>query len=86
MACQHLATVKDVEPSSPNACPECLAMGDGWVNLRVCLECGHVGCCNASKNKHATAHHRQSGHPIVQSHQPGETWRWCYVDEQFIRA
>ena len=59
-------------------------MGDVWVHLRLCLSCGHVGCCDSSKNKHATAHFRESGHPIVQSHQPGETWRWCYVDETYL--
>ena len=84
MACEHVATVKDVEPSSPDSCPECLAMGDGWVNLRVCLECGHVGCCNASKNKHATAHHHSTGHPVIQSYMPGEAWRYCYVDDAML--
>jgi len=84
MACEHLATVKDVEPSSPDACPECVARGDGWVNLRVCLECGHVGCCNASKNKHATAHHHSTGHPVIQSYMPGEAWRYCYIDDAML--
>jgi MFS family permease len=84
MACQHLGSVKDVEPSSPDSCPECSALGDGWVNLRVCLECGHVGCCNASKNKHATLHHHATGHPVIQSYMPGEAWRYCYVDDAML--
>jgi uncharacterized UBP type Zn finger protein len=56
-------------------------MGDGWVNLRLCLACGNVGCCDGFKNKHATAHNGETGHPVIQSHMPGETWRFCYVEE-----
>lgn len=59
-------------------------MGDSWVHLRICLVCGHVGCCDSSKNKHATQHFHESGHPIVASFQPGEEWAWCYVDEVYI--
>jgi MFS family permease len=84
MACEHLALVKDVVPSSPDACPACVALGDTWVNLRVCLECGNVACCNASKNKHATAHHAASGHTVIQSFMPGEAWRYCYVDDAML--
>lgn len=56
-------------------------MEDSWIHLRVCAECGHVGCCDASKNKHATRHFHATGHPIIRSYEPGETWGWCYVDE-----
>ena len=78
--CPHLDTIK-VTQTHTRVCEECVRMGDSWVHLRLCLECGHVGCCDSSKNKHATKHFRASTHPIVQSLEPGEDWRWCYVDE-----
>lgn len=81
--CEHLDQIQDVTRSS-SGCEECLAMGDTWVHLRMCLVCGHVGCCNSSKNKHATKHFEASNHPLVESAQPGEDWRWCYIDEIFI--
>jgi|TARA_B110000263_G_C15250913_1_gene484044 uncharacterized UBP type Zn finger protein len=56
-------------------------MGDGWVNLGLCLGYGNVGCCDGSNNKHATAHNRETGHPVIQSHMPGQSWRFCYVEE-----
>lgn len=65
-------------------CQECLDKGDTWVHLRLCLACGHVGCCDQSKNKHATKHFTTTGHPIVMSLEPGETWKWCYPDEQEV--
>lgn len=68
-------------PDSVPGCENCLAIGDRWVHLRICLECGKVGCCDSSRNRHASAHARESGHPIVRSIQPGERWGWCYVDE-----
>jgi uncharacterized UBP type Zn finger protein len=77
--CSHLDQISDVEPHS-NGCEECLAMGDTWVHLRLCRTCGHVGCCDSSKNKHASAHFRRVHHPIVASLEPGEEWSWCYVD------
>lgn len=64
-----------------DGCEECLRMGDSWVHLRVCLVCGHVGCCDSSKNKHATRHYHATGHPVIRSAEPGETWGWCYIDE-----
>src|SRR6202041_1473567 len=70
-----------LETSTPNGCEECLKMGDTWVHLRLCLECGHVGCCDSSKNKHATKHFHHTKHPIIRSLEPGEDWGWCYVDE-----
>lgn len=78
--CTHLDQVHPVEPRTPAGCEECLASGDRWVHLRLCLTCGHVGCCDASPNRHATAHHHQTGHPIIRSFEPGEDWSWCYPD------
>jgi len=80
MPCTHLDQIRDVQPNT-NGCEECLQMGDSWVHLRLCLSCGHVGCCDASKNKHATKHFRAVRHPIMASLEPGEDWAWCYVDE-----
>jgi uncharacterized UBP type Zn finger protein len=82
--CSHLTLIQDVSPSA-EGCEECLQLGDSWVHLRLCLICGHVGCCDKSKNKHATAHFHETGHPIIQSYQPDETWRWCYVDQMMLR-
>jgi len=80
-SCSHLATIHaGVRPHS-DGCQECLAMGDTWVHLRLCMQCGHVGCCDDSKNRHATKHFKATHHPIVRSLEPGETWGWCYVDE-----
>jgi uncharacterized UBP type Zn finger protein len=81
--CVHLTYVRPVSPSA-SGCEECLALGDDWVHLRICLSCGHVGCCDESKNKHATKHYRATVHPIMASFEPGEDWRWCYVDEMFL--
>lgn len=81
--CNHLNQVKDVSPTA-NGCQECLATGDTWVHLRMCLACGHVGCCDSSKNRHATKHFHDTGHAIMQSAQPGEDWRWCYIDEMYV--
>jgi hypothetical protein len=79
-ACKHVAQIQEVTPSA-DGCEECLKIGSGWVHLRLCLTCGHVGCCDSSPNKHATKHFHQVKHPIVQSFEPGEDWRWCYVDQ-----
>jgi uncharacterized UBP type Zn finger protein len=81
--CEHLDQINDVTPSS-SGCEECLALGDTWVHLRMCLTCGRVACCNSSKNKHATKHYEASNHPLIESAQPDEDWRWCYVDQVFI--
>ncbi|MCG8457662.1 MAG: cation:proton antiporter [Holophagales bacterium] len=80
-SCDHLDQLRPVVPSAAG-CEECLESGDSWVHLRICMTCGHVGCCDSSANRHATAHHHASGHPIVRSLEPGETWGWCYVDEE----
>jgi uncharacterized UBP type Zn finger protein len=80
--CSHVETFDPaVTPSSPDGCTDCLAIGDTWLHLRVCMACGHVGCCDSSKNRHATRHFHDTDHPIVQSFEPGEDWEWCYVDE-----
>ncbi len=83
MACTHLDQIHDVEART-DGCEECLKTGDTWVQLRKCLICGHVGCCDSSKNTHATKHFQATKHPIMQSFQPGETWRWCYVDQAMV--
>jgi uncharacterized UBP type Zn finger protein len=83
MACTHLAEAGTVEPQSTEGCQDCLADGHrDWVHLRLCLTCGRVGCCDSSPAKHASAHFRDTGHPVIQSFQPGENWRWCFADEQ----
>lgn len=81
--CRHAGETLPVVPRT-DGCEECLALGDDWVHLRLCMTCGHVGCCDESKNRHATAHFHTAGHPVVRSHQPGETWAWCYADEVML--
>ena len=83
-SCTHLDQIREVTPISINDCKECLVMGDIWVHLRECMTCGHVGCCDDSKNKHATKHFHTTKHPIIRSIEPGEDWKWCYVDNIFI--
>ncbi len=83
MACTHLDQITNVDAQS-EGCEKCLQMGDRWVHLRKCLICGHVGCCDSSVNTHATKHFHETGHPIMQSAQPGEDWRWCYIDETYV--
>ncbi len=78
--CTHLDSIRDVVPKS-SGCEECLKTGDSWVHLRLCLSCGYVGCCDASKNKHSAKHFQVTAHPIIRSFQPGEAWRWCFIDE-----
>ena len=80
--CTHLDQIEVTElPASVDGCEECLRDGDKWLHLRICLMCGHVGCCDDSPNRHATAHYHESGHPIIHSLEPGETWSWCFVDD-----
>ena len=79
-ACGHLAQAHPVKPTS-GGCEECLRIGSTWVHLRICMICGHVGCCDSSPHRHATAHYHASGHPIMRSGEPEETWGWCYVDQ-----
>ena len=80
--CTHLDTIKITElPDAVDGCAECLATGGAWVHLRICLECGHVGCCDSSPNRHASRHAASAGHPIIRSIEPGEEWSYCFVDE-----
>jgi len=81
--CSHLDTIRDVTPSAAG-CEECLKTGASWVHLRICMACGHVGCCDNSPNRHATAHYRQTKHPIIQSFEKGEDWIWCYEDKVYL--
>jgi hypothetical protein len=84
--CQHLDTIEFIEPPADIAgCEDCLKIGGRWVHLRMCAECGHIGCCDSSPNRHATAHHNASGHPIITSAEPGEDWSWCYEDQLMFR-
>ena len=78
--CTHLDQIA-ITQTDTHVCEECITMGDRWVHLRLCLVCGHVGCCDDSKNKHATRHFQHAGHPLMRSIEPGERWVWCYVDE-----
>jgi uncharacterized UBP type Zn finger protein len=78
--CKHLDQIK-IRNTKTHVCEECVKMGDRWVHLRLCLTCGHVGCCDSSKNKHATKHFHSAKHPLIRSIEPGESWVWCYVDE-----
>ncbi|TGE19335.1 UBP-type zinc finger domain-containing protein [Hymenobacter elongatus] len=80
--CEHLQVVETLITATAYNCPECVALGDKWLRLRVCQSCGHVGCCDSSKNKHATQHFQVTQHPVVISDEPGEQWAWCYVDSQ----
>jgi monovalent cation/hydrogen antiporter len=82
--CEHLAAHHDrfVAPTSPHGCEECLRDGTTWVHLRMCLDCGHIGCCDSSPQKHASAHFHETDHPVMRSFEPGESWRWCFVDDQ----
>ena len=82
--CTHRGQVRAVTAGTPDGCAECLALGWRWVHLRLCLSCGHVGCCDNSRGKHATGHYRAEGHPIIRSFEPGEDWGWCYPDELFL--
>ena len=81
--CSHLDQIQVTElPESVPGCEDCLRMGGKWLHLRICLSCGHVGCCDDSPNRHATAHARSDSHPLIRSLEPGEEWCWCYVDER----
>jgi hypothetical protein len=79
--CTHTPATPYPGPQA-DGCQECLAVGGRWVHLRLCLSCGHVGCCDSSPGRHATKHFQASRHPVIQSFQPGETWGWCYVEQR----
>jgi hypothetical protein len=80
MPCSHLDTIHEVTPSALG-CEECLEIGSAWLHLRLCRECGHVGCCDDSPHHHARAHFRSSGHPIIEGYDPPEGWGWCFADD-----
>jgi hypothetical protein len=85
-ACEHVNGVRDDWPAVADpVCEDCAPTADAWVSLRRCLTCGHVGCCDSSPQRHATAHHHATNHPIVRTLQPGQDWVWCYVDEITLR-
>jgi uncharacterized UBP type Zn finger protein len=84
MTCEHLQQLAPVEPTSPTGCGECLAIGQRWVHLRLCMDCGHVGCCDSSPGRHATGHASSTEHPVIQSFEPGEDWAFCYPDDAFV--
>ena len=83
MTCAHVELIRAVAPRA-RGCEECLELGQRWVHLRMCLVCGHVGCCDSSPNRHATAHFASTGHPVMRSVEPGESWRWCFVDGELV--
>jgi hypothetical protein len=85
-ACTHLSSVAVARLDRVDGCEECLESGDTWVHLRQCLQCGHVGCCDSSRNKHATRHFKDTGHPLVTSLERGELWIWCYVDQVVMES
>jgi uncharacterized UBP type Zn finger protein len=80
ITCSHLDQIA-VTTTDKRVCEDCARLGDPWLHLRLCLTCGHVGCCDSSKNRHASRHFLGSGHPLVRSIEPGERWVWCYADE-----
>jgi uncharacterized UBP type Zn finger protein len=84
-ACGHLDQVRSVTPSA-DGCEDCLRIGAEWVHLRLCLSCGHVGCCDNSPNRHATAHHHETDHALIRSAEPGEEWGYCYPDDLYMET
>lgn len=88
-ACSHLDLIQVTQPdlaAGTLVCEVCVELGDTWPNLRMCLVCGYIGCCDTSKNKHMIQHVREIGHPLVRSIEPGEAWIWCYEDKSFLSA
>ena len=85
-SCPHLTAAARRTPVKPNAegCSECLASGGEWMHLRLCLTCGHVGCCDNSPQRHATKHHRATKHPVIRSYEPDEGWGFCYLDDTYV--
>lgn len=82
--CTHTDAAKEVGYAE-HICPECVARGDTWVQLRICMMCGHVGCCDSSKNRHARTHYQSSGHPIIKTIETGPDWAWCYPDDTYLK-
>ena len=84
-SCEHFSEIRDVRPSA-DGCEDCLKIGGQWVHLRMCMSCGHVGCCDNSPNRHATKHYNSVRHPIIKSVEPGEEWGYCYPDDEFFES
>ena len=84
--CIHFRQITEVEPHTNAGCEDCLRIGGTWVHLRLCMACGHVGCCDSSSNRHATRHNHASGHPVVASFEPGEAWMYCYPDNLMVET
>jgi uncharacterized UBP type Zn finger protein len=85
-SCSHVRSIQVFDPPVEIAgCEECLKLGMQWVHLRMCQDCGHIGCCDNSEGKHATAHYAETGHPVIRSVEPGEDWSWCYEDQLMFR-
>ncbi len=85
-SCSHVSEIKVTrDHKAIQGCEDCLRMGSTWVHLRMCLSCGHVGCCDSSTHKHARAHFSETTHPIIQSVEAGEKWGWCYVDQGYLK-
>jgi hypothetical protein len=84
-SCQHVKGANEKVKPRTKGCEECEKMGSSWVHLRKCLTCGHVGCCDSSANRHATKHFQGTAHAIMQSFEPGESWKWCYVDKMYVK-
>lgn len=82
--CSHTGETQEVSYTD-HVCPECVAAGDDWVQLRICMTCGHVGCCDSSKNRHARALHAATGHPIIKTIEAGPDWAWCYPDDTYLK-
>ncbi|MGW1792006.1 UBP-type zinc finger domain-containing protein [Streptomyces tubercidicus] len=83
--CTHVAELPRPEPAPQSStCLECLAVGSHPVQLRLCLICGHVGCCDSSPFRHATRHFEETGHPVMRTFEPGDSWRWCFTDQKLV--
>ena len=83
MACEHTSMIEITDPTGTE-CETCIAQGDSWVHLRMCMTCGYIGCCDSSKNKHARKHYLRNEHPIIRSIEPGESWRYCYIHNEML--
>ena len=83
-SCDHIKAISNIKTATKHICEECIKLGDGWVHLRTCQECGVTLCCDDSKNKHATAHFHETKHPVINSAEPNEKWFWCYLDNAFV--
>lgn len=86
MACAHVTLLPEPPPAprTPDGCEGCLALGESWVHLRMCLDCGYVGCCDSSPHRHANTHHEATTHPVMRSYEAAEVWRWCYLDRALV--